>query len=77
MILGSLPDGQFAAPRIDEMESPAPWEGKDWLGDDAPCLHHRIEGGVDIVDPDDRQRCRNPVAGIALQAKVDIARGRR
>src|SRR6478609_3278200 len=76
--LGRLPDGEFVAARIDEMEAAAAGEGEDRLGNHAPGLGHRIESGIEILDPDDRQRRRNSVRRVTLQANIDIARhGRR
>jgi hypothetical protein len=58
------------------MEAPSAWEREDRLGNDATGLHHRVECGLQVVDPDDRERCCQCFIRLAVQSQVDIVGGR-
>ncbi len=53
-VLGRLPDRQLVAARIDEVEAAPAGEGEDWLGDGAAGLGDRVEGGLQVINPNDR-----------------------
>jgi hypothetical protein len=48
------------------MKSTAAREAENRLGDGPACLHYRIEGRFEIVDPYDRQWRRKRIGRIAL-----------
>ena len=59
--------------RVAEVEAAAAGEGEDGLDDGAAGAGDGSERGVQIIDMDDRQRCRRGFVGVALQAEIDIA----
>ena len=67
----SLPDGSMKWKRR------PPGKEKIGLAMIAAGLHHRVERRFEVIDPDHRQRRGQRLAGLAVEAKVDIAAGRR
>src|SRR6478735_73712 len=59
------------------MEAPAAGEREDRASDDPAIFRNGIEGGLEIVNLDYRKRGGKRVVTLAVEAKIDVAAGRR
>ena len=77
LALALAPDRQFASRRIDEVEAPAAGEGEDRLGDHSARLRPPRRTPPRDRRPGSPAAARPGLVGLAVEADVDVAAGRR